>query len=80
MPFLLCYSIFSHNELKESLNLCEKQCRTPRSPALRLETIARVLLEQETLDRPAFEEIMDGRMTAAPTPAAFGEYDDRPQA
>jgi cell division protease FtsH len=41
----------------------------------KLETIARVLLEQETLDRPAFEEIMDGRMTAAPTPAAFSEYD-----
>ncbi len=42
----------------------------------KLETIARVLLEQETLDRPAFEEIMDGRMTAAPTPAAFSEYDE----
>ncbi len=25
----------------------------------KLETIARVLLEQETLDRPTFEEIMD---------------------
>jgi cell division protease FtsH len=46
----------------------------------KLETIARVLLDQETLDRTGFEDIMEGRMTAAPTPAAFSEYDDRPQA
>jgi len=39
----------------------------------KLETIARVLLEQETLDRPAFEDIMEGRITA---PAAFNEYDE----
>ncbi len=26
-------------------------------------------------DRTAFENVMDGRMTAAPTPAAFSDYD-----
>ena len=44
----------------------------------KLENIARVLLDQETLDRVGFEDIMEGRMTAAPTPAAFSEYDGRP--
>jgi len=42
----------------------------------KLENIARVLLDQETLDRVGFEDIMEGRMTAAPTPAAFSEYDE----
>jgi cell division protease FtsH len=43
----------------------------------KLETVARVLLEQETLDRTAFEDIMGNQMSAAP--AMFSEYDEPPQ-
>jgi cell division protease FtsH len=43
----------------------------------KLETVARILLEQETLDRTAFEDIMGGQMSAAP--AMFRDYDEPPQ-
>ncbi len=64
------------NEVKRIVSYAYERARTILiQNREKLETLAHILLEQETLDRTAFEDIMDGRMTAAPTPAAFSEYD-----
>ena len=41
----------------------------------KLETISRVLIEQETLDRPAFEEIMTGKTASAGAPLTTPSMD-----
>lgn len=43
----------------------------------KLEMLARVLLEKETLDRTAFEEIMTGSSTPSAAPAMFTDYDEQ---
>lgn len=41
----------------------------------KLDKLADILIERETLDRDAFEEVMEAGLTDLPAPAMFDEYD-----